>query len=732
MRRLSIVAWMATAGLAAGCGGGSQTLSGAPSPGGGGNNPHPVATLAVTSSATSIPSDGSASATITVVAKDSSNAAVSGATVTFAASAGNVTVTQGTTDTTGTATATLVSGSAAAGATITVTATSGAVSGKVAITVSNATRQVTLVTSSPQIASDGTAPATITALVRDSNNNFVSGAPVVFVSTSGGIAPASPTSGTNGTVAAVLTTAGDPTNRAIKVTASVGATTASITVNVVGTTLTLSGPSSLVQASQGTYNVSLADSGKNAIPGATVTLASADGNTLSAATLTTDSSGHGSFTVTGTKAGTDSISAAALGLSATQSVAVSNQVFAFTSPAATSQIPLNLAVPVTVNWASNGGPVVGKTVTFAATRGTLSAQSAPTDAQGNATVSIRASSGGPAILSASGTGVTATQNVTFIATAPNSMALQASPSTISIKGQSTITAIVRDAQNNLVQGETVAFQLTDVTGGQLSFATAITDPSGVAQTVYTASGTPSTSNGVSVLATVQGTAISQTVDLTVGGQTVFLSLGTGNKISENPTQTQFNMPWVVTAVDSAGHPVNGVTITLTIHSASRPYYAYYKGTYEVCGSSWVQYNGTPGCTITAPIGSTTAPVPCLNEDLNLTGVYEASEDINNNNRLDPGDVAVTNPGNVVTGTAKDSSGNPLNDGSATFQVDYPEDHALWVQTTLTATATVQGTQSTTTSTFILPILATYLTTTTSSPPGFVSPYGSASSCANPN
>jgi hypothetical protein len=266
----------------------------------------------------------------------------------------------------------------------------------------------------------------------------------------------------------------------------------------------------------------------------------------------------------------------------------------------------------------------------------------------------------------------------------------------------------------------VNFQLTDITGGQLSFASVTTDSEGVAQTVYTASSTPSTSNGVTVTATVQGTAITASTTLTVGGQTVFISLGTGNTISENANKTQFQMPWIVQAVDSAGNPVNNVVITLTIHSSSRPNWAYQKGSYVVCGSDWTQYNtntGTPACG-----AGYSPPVQCLNEDINLTGVYEASEDINNNGKLDPGDVAVATPGTVTTAT----------DGSATFTVEYPEDHALWVQTTLTATATVQGTQSSTVSTFILPMLAIYLTTTTSTPPGYISPYGVANVCTNPN
>jgi Invasin, domain 3 len=360
-------------------------------------------------------------------------------------------------------------------------------------------------------------------------------------------------------------------------------------------------------------------------------------------------------------------------------------------------------------------------VNFSATRGTLSAASVMTDANGNATVNISSTTAGPALIAASGTAVSAQQQISFVATTPSQIAIQASPDTIATQGNSTITAIVRDAQNNLVQGQTVNFTLNDITGGQLSFASVMTDSEGVAQTVYTASTKPSTSNGVTVTATVQGTAITASTTLTVGGQTVFISLGTGNTIAENASKTQFQMPWVVQAVDSAGNPVNNVTITLTIHSSSRPDWAYQKGTYLFCGSSWVQVNnGTAAGP--AKCAALIAPVQCLNEDLNLTGVYEASEDTNNNGKLDPGDVAVATPGSLTTAT----------DGSATFTVEYPEDHALWVQTTLTATATVQGTQSSTTAIFELPMLATYLTNQQVNPPGLVSPYGVAGVCTDPN
>jgi hypothetical protein len=51
---------------------------------------------------------------------------------------------------------------------------------------------------------------------------------------------------------------------------------------------------------------------------------------------------------------------------------------------------------------------------------------------------------------------------------------------------------------------------------------------------------------------------------------------------------------------------------------------------------------------------------------------------------------------------------------------------------LTATATVTGTQSSTSADFWLPGLSTDFETQTTAPPGPTSPYGTASTCANPN
>jgi hypothetical protein len=584
-------------------------------------------------------------------------------------------------------------------------------------TTTNQVVTVSVVTSAPQIPSDDSKSATITALVRNAQNQFVAGVTVTFSATSGGLSVTQGTTDATGAATATLNAAGDPTDRTITVTVKAGTSTATVPVAVIGTQLTLSGPANLPLNGQGTYTIALTNAGGTGIPNEAVTLASANGNTLSAASVTTNASGQSTFTLTAAKSGNDTITATATGLQATQAVAVSGQSFLFTAPAANAPVNIGVVTTLTVAWTSNGVAQAGQTVNFSATRGTLSAASATTDASGHASVTITSNTAGPSVISASATGVVAQTTVDFIATTPSAVAVQASPSTIATQGQSTITATVRDANNNLVQNKVVDFSITqDSTGGSLSIASATTDAQGQASTVYTASTTTSASNGIIVSATVEGTAVTGSATLTVGGQAVFLSLGTGNLISAYSV-TQYSIPYSVQAVDSAGNGVNNVTITFTVTSLG-----YLKGyrSFPTGGTEWIT------------VGTTVAGDPdhyildgidgCKSEDLLDNGILEPGEDYNGNGKLDPGLVVSTDVGSAVT----------ANGGSAAVNLIYPKDHAYYVAVQLTATATVTGTQSSSSTTFWLPGLASDFTSATVTPPGPASPYGIATTCLNPN
>lgn len=595
---------------------------------------------------------------------------------------------------------------------------------------------LTVQTSAPQISSDSSDSATISALVKDASNNVMSGVTVVFQADSGSLVVTQGTTDTNGIAQATLNAGSDPTNRMITVTAGVGTTTATVPVSVTGTTLSLTGDRNLVLNASGTYTVVLKNSAGHGIPGVPVTLASASGNAIDtgATGAVTNASGTLVFTMTATVGGPDTVTASALGQSATPvSVNISTQDFSFSAPADGTQATLGASVNVTVTWLDNNAPVVGQPVTFSATRGTLS-QTTPvmTDANGQATVSISSTGAGPSVVNANATGVTAQLNLNFVANNPSQISVQAGPASVSVQAQSTITATVRDAANNLVDGATVTFQLTtDPTNGGLSAASATTNSLGNASVVYTAGNTSSGANGVAITASVQNLAKSATytanTSLTVGGQTVFLSMGTGNKIDINKGDAVYQIVYTVFAVDANGASLANVPVTMTVLPV-----AYGKGKLTCQGSDWAPLYSTD----TADPAAYKSQTMCTNEDTDYTGNINSlgqcddgsgnlipCKDYNRNGKLDPGNVAVVSFVPPYTGTTDDN-------GRIDVAVTYPRDHSYWTEVTLKASTLVQGTESSTSATFVL-VGAKVDYTCDVGPPGPVSPYGVAATCADP-
>jgi hypothetical protein len=198
------------------------------------------AALAAQSSATSIASDGSTTATITVLALNSSNNLISGVDVSFATSSGGIAVVNGTTNSSGAATATLSTAGDSTPRTITVTATAGGLTATVNVQVvstssasTTAVSTLTLASSTPTILSDGTTSATISALARDASNNVLAGVPVTFAASSGALAVTQGTTDATGTALATLTTGDNSTLRTIKVTGSTATLSSTVSVGVV-------------------------------------------------------------------------------------------------------------------------------------------------------------------------------------------------------------------------------------------------------------------------------------------------------------------------------------------------------------------------------------------------------------------------------------------------------------------------------------------------------------------
>lgn len=572
---------------------------------------------------------------------------------------------------------------------------------------------LTLITSSPQIPSDGTAAATITALVRDNKNNVMADVPVIFTSSSGSLVVTQPAkTDTNGVLTATLNTAGDPTNRAITVSGATGNAGGSVTVNVIGTALTITGPTNLPLGSTGNYTVLLTSAGGAGIGNRQVTLTSSRNNGLNPSIVTTDVQGRASFTLSATNGGNDTITATALGIAANQAVSIASDSFTFTAPAANTEVALGSNVVVTARWLQNGTPVANQAVTFATTRGTLSAGSANTDGTGSASVTVTANNAGPAVLTATNAAGTSIQlNIEFVATTPTTLELQATPFTVSTSEQSTITAIVRDAAGNLVKNKQVNFVLTDTTGGSLSVAQATTNSQGRAQTFYNASSTTSAVDGVRVDATVVGSpAVTDFVNLTVAQREVFISIGTGNEIEEANT-AQYRKEYVIQVTDAQGNGVDLVDVSVSILSRR-----YWDGTRVWGGSVWLTRPGAEAMPLQG----------CPDEDINRNGVLNAGEDLNANMRIEAGNIASVAAQGGGGSTVKTDA-----NGFAMIDVFYPQEYAYWLEVTLEARTAVQGTEFSKRTTFLLPGSTNDFSNEDNTPPGYTSPFGTDGNCGTP-
>jgi hypothetical protein len=575
---------------------------------------------------------------------------------------------------------------------------------------------ITVVTDSPAIASAGNTSANITAYVKDANNNLLPNVLVQFSSPSGNLAVTQALTDSTGAAKATLSTVDNPANRDITVTATTGSVTGTVTVAVTGTTIDLQGPDALITSTAGNYLAVVTNSAGTPVPNVAVTL-TAPSATLNPATLTTDGNGRATFTLTPTGSTAVTLTANGAGAAKSKNIAVSADSFAFTAPTADTQVPLGApGVNFTLQWRSAGAPVDGP-VTLSTTRGTLSAYSGST-VGGVLTVSLASDSAGEAVVTATNSsGGSAQRRVVFVAQTASKIDLQANPFTVAINQSTTLTATVRDANNNLVANKSVKFELTtDATGGRLSVGTATTDSQGRASTVYTAGSTTSANGGVVITAKVinplaappqpaDGALPADSVNLTVAGAALFISFGTGNSIQQINDDAQYRVSYTAQVTDANGVGVANVPVSMAVLPV-----AYLKGYRLWSGTYWT----------TVP---STAVPSCENEDKDYNGILDESQgdfDENNNDTLEPGNVVVLSMG----ATATDPS------GFLPFTITYPQDHAEYVQIRLRGQTSVQGTEfSRTTPPFWLKGAADDFNKENTAPPGMESPFGTEANCS---
>ena len=576
---------------------------------------------------------------------------------------------------------------------------------------------IQLLTSSPSLGSSPTDSVTISAIVKDTNNNLMQGVDVIFSSNDGDITTTQPTTSATGVASASLTTASDPSNRTITVRATAGTITSTIDVAVTGTELSIGGLSSLVINSTSSLTIVARDSDGQGLNNQTLNVTSSNTNavTVGSPTVTTTTGGQATLAVNAVGSGNATITVSGLGATATIAISVTAAQFTMTFPGADANGDLEISVyeQIQVEWLNDAGsPETGQTIVFSSTRGTFfdgvagsPTTSAVTDGAGIATIYIFSNNAGPADIGAStGGGPSVSENREFIATAPDSLSIQADRTTIGPNGeQATLTAVVRDSDNNLVKNIDVRFSIVqDNSGGQISDAISTSDSQGRATSIYTSSSATTARDGVLVQAKVDGVDCATTPDqcdsvyLTVAQNELFVVLGTGNKI-EVKDDIIYQYPYTVLVTDSGGNAVANTNVVISLEPEI----------YATGWNFWVTPFGRYLQHITAK---------CENEDLNRDGVLDTGEDFNSNYTLEPRNVASA-PSIVTTDEF----------GFAKFYVEYSKQFAWWVNVTLTATAGVAGTESLDAVNFWLPALIDDVTNE-DSPPSYVSPFGATSTC----
>ncbi len=578
---------------------------------------------------------------------------------------------------------------------------------------------LTLVVSSPDLPSASESPVIVTALIRDTSNNVVGGAPVVFSATSGvltvpteaGVA----STDASGQASVELGVGPDRSNREIVVTARSGTLEESVTVRVIGTRFQVTGPSDVTLGETIQFTARLLDSANRGIAGQAVEVTSQLGNALSSDSLTTSESGEVNVTLSASQSGTDTVefrwepASGSPALVQARTVGISQDQLVFVAPSSGTEVALGDTATITVQRLSDGNPVASEALSFSSTRGTLSAFTATTNAAGEATVSLTSTTAGPATITATqADGASVQRTIEFVATDPATVSLRASSFTLAPEQTSDITALLRDAAGNPVKNATVVFSLNDNTGGSLTSGQGITDSTGRVTVVYRAGATSSAQNGVQIRAyPASNPAVEGVINLTVARRELFVTIGTDNEIRELPNQAAYEVDFAIVVTDADGVGVANANVDLSAVSL-----AYRKGFWEqpIATQPWVQV-----------INAT-----CLSEDVNRDGVYDPAFDENNNGRLDPGNVAAI--------SAASGGGTLVTDANGIGRaiLTYPQDRAQWVRVEISARTGTDGTEFIDTRRLWLPIAASDVNASSASPPGRVSPYGVASVCSDPD
>jgi hypothetical protein len=384
-----------------------------------------------------------------------------------------------------------------------------------------------------------------------------------------------------------------------------------------------------------------------------------------------------------------------------------------------------------------GNPMVAQVVTVSAPGLTPPTATGTTGSNGEYTFAYTAgSAAGSFPVATTIAGLTDTRTVTVQAASsvPNvtvpitSASVSANPSVVGVNlasstsNRSEIRALFLTTGNRPVPNVRVRFDLAsdaNNVGGTFSTGSSIlySDANGVVTTAYAPASRASPTDGVTVRAcygvsdgdpALAACTTSALVNLTVVSEPLGVSIGTNELVVVS--ELTYTKRFLVSVADSAGNAKADVPL-----SASLDLRVFRKGAWIVPEGQdkWVKRRSAPGVSGDDAI--------CLNEDTNRNGVLEGGEDLDSDDRLEPGRSDVT---------LRLLQPRTRADGTAILEVTYAKSFATWVDAWITVAASgVSGTEGR--STYVLsPVPAdTASIGNKDVPPAFaVSPYGAEPGC----
>ncbi len=626
-----------------------------------------------------------------------------------------------TTTTTTTATATTTTTTA----TVTVTSTT-----TTTVTANSTVASIVLNSSANALNADGTSSLTLTVYALTSGNANVAGATIDLAtvagtdsSSMGGVILSVPSVVTTATGATFTVTAiaSDQRNRVATVQASCTGCTASpvkssITVNGAKLTLANSGTTSLTMgdASSSKLTATVKSFSGASISGVEVLFVAADPAVVNvreasapasaaaaAASAATNALGVAEVAVSSIGKGSTRVMVSALGDAKSQAYTADTPLSVLTVNSPVNNALMVTNTPQTINVSA---PLKATSVTFATTVGTFSngstSQNVPVSA-GSASATLTATQAGIATVTMVDS-LNNSANLSLAVSPPvssaNKVLLTASQTSLPLSlagvSQNSLTLTARAMATDGVTDQAVAnvpIQFS-MTGGPnagefLTPALVNTNNYGVAVTTFTSGAVASISNGIKVIAAIQGTEIktdilpsNNSALLTIGGQPMSVAFGPASVLTESADKTLYIHAYSVQVTDANNNPVAKQVVTLRM----RP----------------VAFSLGSPCTVKTSYCS---------EDSNSNGSLDTNEDgVRQKIANDLSDISAcsSTATNTTVGTANtfltpsnsDAGGVPSllttdTNGIASFNLTYLKGSALWVVNQLTATVSSNGTET---------------------------------------